>query len=150
MKVVFLRDVPNVGKTGQIKEVPDGYARNYLLKSGLAAAATRETTAITKSKMEAERNKQAKLEAELVATAEMLDGLTITVSGKAGSGDKLYGSITSADIATAVQKVTGYALDKRKVELPEPIRTLGIFPATVRLSASLLPVIKVKVLTQGN
>lgn len=150
MKVVFLKDVPNIGKTGQIKEVPDGYARNYLLKSGLAAAATRETTAITKSKMEAERNKQAKLEAELVATAEMLDGLTVTVSGKAGAGDKLYGSITSADIATAVQKVTGYALDKRKVELPEPIRTLGVFPATVRLSASLLPVIKVKVLTQEN
>lgn len=150
MKVVFLRDVPNIGKIGQIKEVPDGYARNYLLKSGLVAVATKETTAITKSKIDAERNKQAKLEAELIATAEMLDGLTVTVSGKAGVGDKLYGSITSADIATAVHKFTGYALDKRKIELPEPIRTLGVFPATVRISASLLPVIKVKVLTQGN
>lgn len=150
MKVVFLKDVPNVGKTGQIKEVPDGYARNYLLKSGLAVVATKETTAITKSKMDAERNKQAKLEAELIATAEMLGGLTVTVRGKAGAGDKLYGSITSTDIATAVHKFTGYALDKRKIELPEPIRTLGTFQATVRLSASLLPVINVKVLTQGN
>ena len=126
MKVVLLKDVPNIGKTGQVKEVPDGYARNYLLKSGLASAATKEAAASTKSKLDAEQKKQAKLDAELATTAKMLDGLTVAVSGKTGAGSKLYGSITSADIAGAVHKATGYDLDKRKIELAEPIRSLAI------------------------
>lgn len=150
MKIVLLKDVPNIGKIGQIKDVPDGYARNYLLKLGLAAAATKEATALTKSKIDSEQKKLAKLEAELGATAKMLDGLTVAVNGKTGAGEKLYGSVTAADIAAAVRKVTGYSLDKRKIELPEPIRSLGVFPVTVRFSASLLPVIKVKVTAQGD
>jgi large subunit ribosomal protein L9 len=150
MKVVLLKDVPSIGKTGQIKEVPDGYARNFLLKSGLAAAATKEATAITKSKVEAEHKKQARLDAELATAAAMLDGLTVALSGKTGAGDKLYGSVTSADIASVVQKITGYSLDKRKIELPEPIRSLGVYPVTVKLSASLSPVLKVKVTAQGR
>ncbi|MGI2335458.1 MAG: 50S ribosomal protein L9 [Dehalogenimonas sp.] len=150
MKVIFLKDAPNIGKTGQIKEVPDGYARNFLLKAGLAAPATKEATALTQSKIEAERKKQAKLDAELAATAEMLEQLTIEVAGKTGSGEKLYGSITTAEIAAAVQSASGYDLDKRKIELSEPIRQLGIFSVTVRLSAALTPVIKVKVIAKGS
>ncbi|XUX01033.1 MAG: 50S ribosomal protein L9 [Dehalogenimonas sp.] len=150
MKVVLLKDVPNIGKTGQIKEVPDGYARNFLLKSGLAAPATKEATTMTKSKLEAESKKQAKIDAELATAAKMIDGLTVAIPGKTGAGSKLYGSVTSADIAGAVQKVTGYDLDKRKIELAEPIRSLGDYNVTVRLSASLSPVVKVKVVPQGS
>ena len=150
MKVVLLKDVPNIGKTGQIKEVPDGYARNFLLKSGLAAPATKDATATTKTKLEAEQKKQAKLDAEMATTAAMLDGLVVAVSGKAGAGSKLYGSITAADIAAAVEKITGYPLDKRKIELPEAIRSLGDFNVTVRLSGALSPVLKVKVVAQGS
>jgi large subunit ribosomal protein L9 len=150
MKVVLLKDVPTIGKTGQIKEVPDGYARNYLLKSGLAAPATKEATTLTKYKIEAEEKKQAKIDAELATAAKMLDGLTVAISGKTGAGSKLYGSVTSADIASAVHKVSGYDLDKRKIELPEPIRSLGDYDVPVRLSAALSPVIKVKVVAQGS
>ena len=150
MKVVLLKDVPAIGKTGQIKEVPDGYARNYLLKSGLAAPATKEATSVTKSRLDAESKKQAKIDSELATTAKMLDGLTVAIPGKTGAGSKLYGSVTSSDIAAAVQKVSGYDLDKRKIELSEPIRSLGDYNVTVHLSASLTPVIKVKVVPQGS
>jgi large subunit ribosomal protein L9 len=150
MKVVLLKDVPTIGKTGQIKEVPDGYARNYLLKAGLAAPATKESTTITKAKLDAESKKQAKVDAELATTAKMLDGLTVAIPGKTGAGSKLYGSVTSADIASEVHKVTGYELDKRKIELSEPIRSLGDYSVTIHLSASLSPVIKVKVVPQGS
>ena len=150
MKVVLLKDVPNLGKTGQIKEVPDGYARNFLLKSGLATAATKEATALTQSRMDIERKKHAKIEAELGATSKMLEDLTVEVSGKTGGGEKLYGSITASDIAAAVKKASGYALDKRKIELGEPIRQLGEFSVTIRLSAVLTPVVKVKVIAQGS
>jgi len=150
MKVVLLKDVPTIGKTGQIKEVPDGYARNYLLKSGLAAPATKEATTLTKYKIDAEEKKQAKIDAEMTTTAKMLDGLTVAISGKAGTGSKLYGSITTADIAAAIHKVTGYDLDKRKIELAEPIRSLGDYNVPVRLSAALSPVLKVKVIAQGS
>jgi large subunit ribosomal protein L9 len=150
MKVVLLKDVRTIGKTGQIKEVPDGYARNYLLKSGLAAPATKEATTLTKYKIDAEEKKQAKIDAEMTTTAKMLDGLTVAISGKAGTGSKLYGSITTADIAAAIHKVTGYDLDKRKIELAEPIRSLGDYNVPVRLSAALSPVLKVKVIAQGS
>jgi large subunit ribosomal protein L9 len=150
MKVIFLKDVPNIGKTGQIKEVPDGYARNFLLKSGFAAPATKEATAHIQSQIEAERKKQANLEAELAATAELLEKLTVEVAGKKGAGEKLYGSITTTEIAAAVKAASGYALDKRKIEIDEPIRQLGVYPVTVRLSASLTPVIKVKVVAKGS
>ena len=150
MKVVLLKDVPTIGKTGQIKEVPDGYARNYLLKSGLAAPATKEATSVTKSRLDAESKKQAKIDSELATVAKMLDGLTVAIPGKTGAGSKLYGSVTSSDIAAAVQKVSGYDLDKRKIELSEPIRSLGDYNVTVHLSGSLTPVIKVKVVPQGS
>ena len=150
MKVVLLKDVPNIGKTGQVKEVPDGYARNFLLKSGLASPATKESTTITKARLDADSKKQAKIDAELATTAKMLDGLTVAIPGKTGAGSKLYGSVTSADIAAAVQKVSGYELDKRKIELSDTIRSLGDYDVTVRLSASLSPVVKVKVVPQGS
>ncbi|KTB48743.1 50S ribosomal protein L9 [Dehalogenimonas alkenigignens] len=150
MRVVLLKDVPNIGKTGQIKDVPDGYARNYLLKTGLAAAATHEARSSTQAKLDAEQKKQARIEAELAAAAKLLDGLQVVVAGKTGAGDRLYGSVTSADIATAVQRAAGYELDKRKIELAEPIRSLGDYKVTVKLSGALTPVLKVKVVPQGS
>jgi large subunit ribosomal protein L9 len=150
MKVVLLKDVPTIGKTGQIKDVPDGYARNYLLKLGLAAPATREATTMTQTRLDAELKKQAKIDAELATTAKMLEGLTVSVAGKTGAGDKLYGSITTIDIAAAIKKVSGLDLDKRKIELAEPIRSLGVYPVTVRLSGALSPTVKVIVTARGS
>lgn len=148
MKVILLKDISNIGKKGQIKEVPDGYARNYLLKSGLAAAATNKATALTRSKIDAEQKKQAKIAAELESTAEMLNDIVVEVQGKCGTGDKLFGSVTSADIAAAVHKETGYLLDKRKIELDEPIKQLGEFTVPVKLSAALIPKIRIKVISK--
>lgn len=142
MKVVFLRDVPNVAQAGEVKEVADGYARNYLIPRGLAALAqphaVSQIEAITK-KMEV------RLTAEMTELAGKIDGKEITLKAKAGAKDKLYGSVTSADIAAELKKATGIEVDKRKIELEEPIRQLGSYEIALKLGKDITPKIKVTV-----
>ena len=145
MKVIFFKDVPNVGKTGELKEVNDGYARNFLFPKKLAALATPDVQQHFEAERRTAARKQAQADAEMAALAKLIEGKTVTLKGKVGAKDQLYGSITNTDIADALSKQLGKDIDKRKVELPEAIRHTGTFEAVVRLNAELTPKFKVKV-----
>ncbi len=133
MKVIFLKDVKGKGKKGEVKNVADGYAHNFLFKQGLAV----EATAANLSSLDAQNKKQEKLAAEELAEAkklkERLDQITVELSAKAGEGGRLFGSITSKQIAEELQRKQGIKIDKRKMELADAIRTLGVTKIPVKL-----------------
>jgi large subunit ribosomal protein L9 len=142
MKVIFLQDVPQVAQAGQIKEVADGYARNYLLPRKLATLAQPQAV----SQIEAKTKKmEAHLTAELQELASQIEGKEVSLQAKAGAKEKLYGSITSADIAAGLKDITGVEIDKRKIELEEPIRQLGSYDVAIKLGKDINPKIKVTV-----
>jgi len=150
MRVVFLEDVPDVASSGDVKEVADGYARNFLIPRGLATLTTSQITSQLEAQLSSRAKKQAQIAEELTKIAKKLDGSEITLKAKVGAKDKLYGSITSADIADELTKTSGIAIDKRKVELPEPIRELGTFEVAIKLAKDTLPSIKVIVTEQES
>ena len=134
MKIILTQDVPGVGRMGEIKVVADGYARNYLIPKGLAQLATPGAVKEVEKRLKAEekRNLRRKLEAQELANR--LAEMTFTFKAKVGESDRLYGSITSADIAEAIQAQTGQEVDKRRIELEHPIRELGTFSVPVKLA----------------
>ncbi|MFC1949195.1 50S ribosomal protein L9 [Chloroflexota bacterium] len=145
MKVIFLEDVPNVARAGEIKEVANGYGRNYLIPSKLALLATADTINSMSAKLEALTRSRAQTEAEMVEMANHLDGREILLEAPSGGKERLYGSITSVDIATELENATGLAIDKRKIELEESIRKTGTYEVSIRLAKDIVPKIKVTV-----
>jgi large subunit ribosomal protein L9 len=145
MKVIFLKDVPNVARAGEMKVVNDGYARNFLIPKKLAALAQGDVQQHFEAEQRAAARRQAQAESEIEALAKKIEGKVVTLKGKVGAKDQLYGSITNTDVADGLSKLLGTEIDKRKVELAEPIRHTGTFEAVVRLSGELTPKIKVKV-----
>ncbi|AZU64765.1 50S ribosomal protein L9 [Neobacillus mesonae] len=133
MKVIFLKDVKGKGKKGEIKNVADGYAQNFLIKQGLAVEATNANL----SSLDAQNKKQEKLAAEELAEAkklkEKLDQTTVELTAKAGEGGRLFGSITTKQVAEELQKKHGIKIDKRKMELADAIRSLGVTKIPVKL-----------------
>jgi|SRR5579875_2332207 len=133
MKVIFLKDVKGKGKKGEIKNVADGYAHNFLIKQGLAV----EATSANISALDAQKKKQEKLAAEELEEAkklkEKLDQLTVELTAKAGEGGRLFGSITSKQIAEELEKKHGIKIDKRKMEMADAIRSLGHTKVPVKL-----------------
>lgn len=125
MKVILTKDVANVGKQGDVANVAEGYARNFLFPRKLAIEANKGNL----SHLERQHQVEERLKEQRVASAQKradkLDGKTVKVKAKTGSGTKLYGSITAQDIADAVQEQLGVEVDKRKIHLPKPIRSLG-------------------------
>ena len=145
MRVVFLQDVPNVARAGEIKEVANGYGRNYLIPQKLALLAKPGATSLTETQLKREASLQAQNEAGLVELARQLDGKEVTLRARAGAKDRLYGSITTADIAAELQSDAGLVVDKRKIELAEPIRQLGSYEVAIKLAKDIIPKIKVTV-----
>ena len=145
MKVVFLQDVPNVAKAGEIKEVAAGYGRNFLIPRKLAALVSPQAI----SRVETSEKVQAKTNVQLAELAGQLDGKEVSLKAHAGAKERLYGSITSADIAAELESVTGLVVDKRKIELGEPIRQLGDYELTIRLGKDITPKIKVSVIEEA-
>ena len=133
MKVIFLKDVKGKGKKGEVKNVADGYAHNFLLKQGLAKEANNANI----STLDALKKKEEKAAAEELAEAkklkEVLDQITVELTAKAGEGGRLFGSITTKQIAEELQKKHGIKIDKRKMELADAIRTLGHTKVPVKL-----------------
>lgn len=125
MKVILKQDVRALGKKGEIKEVADGYARNFLFPRELAQEATAGNLKALASLKEGAAKKELQNEAEARAMAQKLEALTVDFKAKTGEGGRLFGSITGKDIADRIQQLTRIELDKRKVELDEAIKALG-------------------------
>ena len=145
MRVVFLEDVPNVAKAGEMKEVADGYGRNFLIPKKLALLVNSATISTIESQLKMKAQYQAKTGAELLELAGQLEGKEVTLNARAGTEDRLYGSITSADIAAELETSAGLVVDKRKIELAEPIHKLGSYEVVVRLAKDIVPKMKVTV-----
>ncbi len=133
MKVILLKDIKELGKTGEIKELADGYARNYLIPRGMAAEATKEKIKETEEKnLKVQKNKQKEI---LVAEdlKQKLQGKTIKISLKTGGGDKLFGAVTTKEVAELLDKQLKIKIDKKKIEFTEPIKHLGEYEIKIKL-----------------
>jgi large subunit ribosomal protein L9 len=144
MKVIYLKDVKGQGKKGEVKEVSEGYARNFLFPRGLASEASGgNVKTLEKQKESEDKKKQQELD-EAKALAEKLSSVTVSLSAKAGEGGRLFGAITSKQIADELARL-GYKLDKRKIELNDPIRALGATEVTVKVYPEVTAKVKVLV-----
>ncbi len=132
MEVILREDIEKLGSRGQVVKVAPGFARNYLLPKRLAVAATDSNKKIVEQEREAHLRKEAKVQAEAAELAKLMANVSVTIAQKAGENDQLFGSVTAGDIAAALEK-QGYQIDRRKVHLDEPIKTLGEHKATLRL-----------------
>ncbi|MDW0111233.1 50S ribosomal protein L9 [Sporosarcina aquimarina] len=145
MKVIFLKDVKGKGKKGDVKEVSVGYAQNFLLKNNVAV----EATPAELSKLEGQKNRQAKDAAEELEDAKKLkahlEQQTVELKAKSGEDGRLFGSVTSKQIASALEKQHGIKLDKRKMDLPDAIRALGYTNVSVKLHHDVNAILKVHV-----
>ncbi|WP_226038278.1 50S ribosomal protein L9 [Aquibacillus saliphilus] len=148
MKVIFIEDVKGKGEKGEVKNVSVGYARNYLLKNNLAV----EATSGNMKAHEAKKNKEEKLEQEEVDEAnrlkETLAGITVELKAKSGENGRLFGSITSKQIAEKLKKVNNIKMDKRKIEMDNPIRALGYTNVPVKIHPEVTGTIKVHVIEE--
>ena len=150
MKVVFLADVSNKGKQGEIRDVADGYARNYLFPKGLAVPATKAAVTSAKERAEGEARRQENLLEEMKALAERLNGTELNFKAKAGAKDRIHGSITSADIVKEISKSMDIDIDKKKVELDEPLRHMGSHDVTINLAKEVEAKIKVTIVEETS
>ena len=145
MKVVLLKDVKNMGKRDDIVNVSDGYARNFLFPQKLAAEATPGTLKEIERKRAAQDAREAELKAEAQAKAELLKNKVITLEVKCGDKGRLYGSVTSAEVAEALEKQHGIKADKRKLDIGDPIRETGVREITVWLYSGVTTPMKLNV-----
>jgi len=149
MKVLLLKDVYKLGRAGDIKKVADGYGRNFLLPQKLAVLATAgalKQVEKIRSQAEVRRTEQ---NSELKGLADQINGITVVFAAKAGETGKLYGSITTQDVAAAIQEKTRFEVKKQQIDM-QPIRNLGEFTAHVRLTMDLVPEVKIIVHREGE
>lgn len=150
MQVLLIKDVDNLGYAGDVKKVKDGFGRNYLLPQGLAVIASPGALKQAEVIKKAGERRRAQERADAEAIANQLSGLELLFERRAGETGKLYGSVTSGDIADAILEKTGIEIDKRKVALAEPIRELGKQDVTLKLMIELSTTLQVEVLPLGG
>ena len=143
-ELILREDVDNLGSRGDVVKVAAGYARNFLLPRRLAVAATDSNRKIVEQERQSHLRKEAKLAGEAQDLAKLLGAVTITIARKAGESDQLFGSVTAADIADALT-AQKYQIERRKIQLDEPIRTLGEHKVPVRLHKEVLAEVTVNV-----
>ncbi len=132
MEVILREDVEKLGNRGQVVKVAPGYARNFLIPKKMAVAATDANKKIVEQERQAHLRKEAKHKGEAEDLAKLLNGVSVTISQKAGENDQLFGSVTSKDVADALA-ARNYNIDRRKIQLDDPIKQLGEFKVPVRL-----------------
>lgn len=145
MKVILLKEVQGIGGPGTVKEVADGYARNFLLPRKLATPANSGALKQVDQMKAANERRVAKVEAEAAALARQIEGQEVLFRVRAGEEGRLYGSVTNSDVAEVLSRQIGQEVDRRKVVLDEPIHALGTFEVPVRLTAAQSPIVKVVV-----
>jgi len=149
MKVMLVKDVYKLGRAGDIKKVADGYGRNFLISQGFAVVATPGAVKQAERIRKQAEIRRAAENSELKGLAEQIEGVTVMFSAKAGETGKLYGSITTQDVATAVTEQVRFEIKKQQVDM-QPIRNLGEFTAQIRLTMDLVPEVKVIVHREGE
>ncbi len=149
MKVIFISDVESIGRQGEIKDVKDGLARNFLLPRKLAITATPGNLKIWEQKSVAIKKKEDKLKGEAQKFASKLDGVAKKIPVKVGEEEKIFGSVTSQGISDALGEL-GYEVSRKQIELESPIKTLGTHEVTVKLHHDVSAVIKVEVVEEGQ
>ena len=145
MKVILLQDVKGKGKKGQMLEVSDGYARNFMLPKKLAIEATPDAINTMRMNDKAAAEKAAKERAEAMEISKQLRAMTLTVTAKGGGAGKLFGSVTSQEIADALKAKSGIALDKRKIVLADPIKNVGTYTVQCKLGYEITAPLTVKI-----
>ena len=145
MKVVLLQEVKKLGKKGEILEVAEGYARNFLLPKKLAAAATADTLNQLQQQKAAVADRQKRQLEEAKLLASQLAKIEVKVAAKAGEGGKLFGAVTTKDVADAAKAQHGLELDRRKMDIPEPIKNLGPAAVVLKLHPEVTTEIKIQV-----
>ena len=145
MKVILLQDVKGKGKKGQMLEVSDGYARNYMLPRKIAVEATADAMNTKKMNDKAAAEKEAKERAEAMEVSKKLRELTLTVTAKGGGAGRLFGSVTNQEIADALKANTGIALDKRKIVIADPIKSVGTYTVQCKLGYEITAPLTVKI-----
>ncbi|HWP34317.1 MAG TPA: 50S ribosomal protein L9 [Thermodesulfobacteriota bacterium] len=148
MKVILREDIPKLGKMGEVVEVADGYGRNYLLPRRLAVLATERNVRAFEHERRVIEQRAKKLEQAARAQAEALAGLTLTFARAAGEGGRLFGSVTAMDIEEALA-ARGHAVDRRRIELPHPIKTLGTTEVKIRLLRDVTATVRVEVVPEA-
>ena len=145
MKVILLQDVRGKGKKGQMLEVPDGYARNFMLPRKLAIEATPDAVNTMKMNDKATQERIAREKAEALEISKTIRGLTVVVKAKGGGAGRLFGSITNQEIADALKAQSGINLDKRKIVLADTIKSVGTYTATCKLGYEITAPLTVKI-----
>ena len=145
MKVILLTDVKGKGKKGQMIEVSDGYARNYMLPRKLAQEATADAVNTMRMNDKATAERQAKERAEAVAISKQLRELTLVVKAKGGGAGRLFGAVTNTEIADALKKNAGITIDKRKIVMGETIKNVGTYTVTCKLGYEINAPLTVKI-----
>lgn len=143
MKVILLKDVSGKGEAGEIKEVSQGYARNFLLPQGLALIATPAIIKQVGLGLQREENQETVNQAKLAELAEQIEGSKIHLQARIGAGNRLFGSVTAADIAEELSRAIGFVIDKRKINIDKPLRQGGNHEIIVKLAKGLEPHITV-------
>ena len=145
MKVILTQDVKGKGKKGQMIEVSDGYARNFMLPKKLAIEATPDAVNTMRMNDKATAERIAREKAEALATSKKIRELTVVVTAKGGGNGRLFGAVTTQEIAAALEKQAGIKLDKRKIVLGETIKNVGTYTATCKLGSEITAPLSVKI-----
>ncbi len=149
MEVILREDIEKLGHRGQVVKVAPGFARNFLLPKRLAVAATDANRKIVEQEREAHLRREAKLAGDARDLGKLLEAVTVEIAQKAGENDQLFGSVTSKDIADALEQQK-FSIDRRKIQLEEPIKTLGDHKVTVRLHREVPVEITVRVVKEAE
>ena len=147
MEIILREDVERLGSRGQVVKVANGYARNFLLPKRLAVAATDSNRKIVEQERQAHLRREAKQKGEAEDLSKLLSGVTVIIAQKAGENDQLFGSVTSKDVAEALAQ-KNYTIDRRKIQLDEPIKQLGEFKIPVRLHRDVTAEVTVQVVKE--
>jgi large subunit ribosomal protein L9 len=147
MEVILREDVEKLGTRGELVEVASGYARNFLLPKRLAVAATESNKKIVEQERQAHLRREAKVAGEAGELAKLMEAVVVTISQKAGENGQLFGSVTTKDIADALE-AQGYTIERRKIVLEEPIKSLGEFKVPLRLHSQVTVEIAVNVVKE--
>ena len=145
MKVILLQDVKGKGKKGQMLEVSDGYARNYMLPRKIAVEATADAVNTMRMNDKAAAEKAAKERAEALEISKQLRDMTLVVTAKGGGAGRLFGSVTNQEIADALKAKTGITIDKRKIVISDPIKSVGTYTVTCKLGYEISAPLTVKI-----